>query len=190
MKPDTTWPMPNNHWGCFLGGLAFSGIFALAGAALLYWGFVVPHRRIEQSQAWVETPCEIIESKVSEGYSGATGVSSGKGSYDYTLEISYRYEFGGREYVSHRYGPTDVGDTKEGWRRDVVEALPPGTRTVCYVNPDNPEDAAISREFHANRRMIIMPIALLLIGLLGIMCVLLASVPDKNANTSKTLDSA
>jgi hypothetical protein len=178
--------MPNNNWGCFLGGLGFSGLFAVAGAAGLYWGFVKPKWDIQESQSWVETPCTVLESEVTEGYSDAHGRMSGPGSYDYSLKVAYRYEYGGREYVSRRYGVSEVGDTKEDWRRAVVEALPAGTTTVCYVNPDNPEEAAISREIHANRRMIIVPIALLLIGVLGIVCVLAASVPDKKASASKT----
>jgi hypothetical protein len=74
---------------------------------------------------------------------------------------------------------------------DVTSSRPYlSARGRCYVNPDNPEEAAISRDFHANQHMIIVPIALLLVGLLGIVYVLITSVPDKNATPPKTPDSA
>ncbi len=190
VKPEATSPMPDNNLGCVFGGLAFSGVFAVAGAALLYWGFVVPLRAIQQSQTWVETPCEILESDVTETHGSPHGSTSGVGSRDYSLKIKYRYQFHGHEYVSQHYGVTNVGDTKEGWRRDVVKALPRGTHTVCYVNPDNPEQAAISREFHANYRVVLLPIAFLLLGLLGIGCTLYARVSNKSASPPKTRGSA
>ncbi|MCA9176929.1 MAG: DUF3592 domain-containing protein [Planctomycetales bacterium] len=188
-ETDAIWPMPNNHLGCFLGGLAFSGVIALTGAAILYWGFYVPHRDIRRSQSWIETPCVILEAEVTEGYSGTAGKNAGPGSYDYGLRVRYRYDFEGQEYVSSRFAVTEVSDSREQWRREVAESIPPGANTVCFVNPDDPEEAALSREFHANYRVALVPAAFLLLGLLGTVCMLMARAPDKPTPARNRSDS-
>ena len=133
VKPEATSPMPDNNLGCLFGGLAFSGVFAVAGAALLYWGFVAPLRAIQQSQTWVETPCEILESDVTETHGSPHGSTSGVGSRDYSLKIKYRYQFHGHEYVSS----TTVSRTSAIRRRvgDATSSRPyREARTRCVTS--------------------------------------------------------
>ena len=56
------------------------------------------------------------------------------------VEVSFRYSYGGQEYTGNKYSP--IGDVA----LDGQEAYPPGHKTVCYVNPRYPDQAALVKE--------------------------------------------
>jgi uncharacterized protein DUF3592 len=105
-------------------------------SALLYFFSIAPLRRVRRAKQWREIPCVILSSSVEED-----ATDSGL----YRVLVTYRFEAGDRAYVATRYSFA-VGATA-GYRgkRTVVARLPPGTRTVCYVNPANPGDAVLER---------------------------------------------
>jgi len=60
--------------------------------------------------------------------------------------VTYQYDFAGRYYSSSRYSfsPSSATSGYRGKKR-VADRLAPGTKTICYVNPDDPRDAVIER---------------------------------------------
>jgi hypothetical protein len=105
-------------------------------AALLYFFFIGPLRRVFRSRGWLKTPCVIRDSAVEED-PAEPGV--------YRIVVRYEYEVGGRSYSSSRYD-FSTGATA-GYRRKkaIVGRLTPGTRAVCYVDPSSPHDSVIDR---------------------------------------------
>jgi len=109
----------------------------LVGGAAFYLGFFLPAYKVQCAKAWPAVPCVVISSEVkSDG--------SGKGT-TYTINIFYSYEFEGRVLKSNSYGFMGGSSTDYYGKQAVVARNPPGTRTVCYVNPDEPTEAVLVR---------------------------------------------
>lgn len=122
-----------------------------------FWAVTVdPLRLVAASADWVETPCEITSSEV-------LAVRGSKGT-NYRVAVSYRYDWPPagrpvadadigldlnerRTFESHRYDFADNASSFGVERmRATVEALPPGLRTVCFVDPADPASAVLTRE--------------------------------------------
>lgn len=116
----------------------FAVVFAAAGFAAFWFATLRPLLRFGDSAGWVETPCEILASSLER--------HTGSDSTTYRVAVRYRYTFDGRAYESDRYdfssGSTNVGVDR---MRAAVNALPPGRRAVCYVDPADPASAVLSR---------------------------------------------
>ena len=96
-----------------------------------------PVSKVLAARKWVETPCLITSSEV-QSHSGGT----------YSAEIAYSYRVDGREYVSESYS-TEEGQSSSGYdgKQALVDRYPPGTKTICYVNPQDPNNAVINRGY-------------------------------------------
>lgn len=117
-------------------GLLFIGI----GAAATWFLCIVPLMHWQAAQTWEATPCKILSSSVGS-HRGS------KGGTTYSIDIVYRYECRGAEYQSDRYN-FDMGSSSgyEG-KAAVVERYPAGTEAQCYVDPQDPSWAVLSRDF-------------------------------------------
>jgi hypothetical protein len=90
-----------------------------------------------------------------------------EGADSYTLYLKYKYEFDRKQYISDRYDFSFWDHNDEAVPRAVVSKLPPGTQTVCYVNPDNPPEAVVKREGDSSTGGLLGAIACITIGLAG-----------------------
>jgi hypothetical protein len=116
----------------------------------------------KETDRWIEIPCEIVVSAIDD--SGRTQHDGVK----YQLEIRYRYRFGETDYLGekmNRYRPVASGDPdKTG---SVQRSYPVGSKTVCFVNPDDPADAILKRDSKAALYSIWFPM-LFVVGGIGI----------------------
>ena len=155
-------PTANTNRGGLLIGLGAFGLFGvlfLMGVDALYFGHFVAQRNVTASQGWVETRCEILEAGVD--------VHSDFDHGDwYTLSVKFKYEFDRQEYISDRYDFSYGAHSDEAVLQAVVSKLPPGTQTVCYVNPDDPSEAVLKREGE-NTGTLLGAIAVITLGLVG-----------------------
>lgn len=168
---------PQLKWRNLFLGLGFFGCLFLLGAAFLYLEFIAPQRAVDAAQNWAETPCEILQSHVSEDGS--------RPSYVYSFYIQFKYTFHGQEYVSDRFDFSEVQDRDGDWIRETVAGLPPGTNTVCFVNPDDPSQAVMRRGFgpiggdSSTRYLgLIVPVGLIVFGLIGMGFTLISCLAD------------
>jgi hypothetical protein len=138
-------------------GVVFGLIFALAGTAGFVATFILPMARIVYARQWKETPCVIRASSVSS-HRGA------KGSTTHSVRVEYAYEFGGRPYVSKQYDFAQGSSGGYEGKRRAVAALPPGMKTVCYVNPRNPSEAVLVRGFQSTMWFGLMPLLFVAVG--------------------------
>lgn len=118
----------------FLFGIPFFGM----GGFFMYIGALKPLWDSMQSRGWVETPCTILTSEVGR-HSSSDGTT-------YSIDITFTYEWNGRTYESDSYGLITMASGGRSGKEEAVRENPPGARRTCWVNPDRPSQAIISRE--------------------------------------------
>ncbi|MFD0893119.1 DUF3592 domain-containing protein [Luteolibacter ambystomatis] len=140
-------------------GIAFCGVFATGGLAMI-GGMIIPAvTKKTVSSGWVETPAEVVWSRIVEHGSGEDRSTK--------PDIFYRYTFAGREYHSNRY---DLGGGFNGdsAKHDLVRSHPVGTTLLCYVNPRKPWQAIVDRNLKGSVAMFLFPIPFTLVGVGGL----------------------
>ncbi len=125
--------------GC---GALFGLPFALVGLGCLgYLGYL--GNNYLKVQSWVETPAIVRQAEVVE-HEDSDGDST------YSLEATYTYEVGGREYVSDWVGLQGGSDNIGSWHQDRYAELSPfldsGEPFRCFVNPEDPAQAILFRD--------------------------------------------
>ena len=121
--------------------LIIVGIFFLfIGAIATYQICIAPLCGFIRCQNWEQAPAVIQKSYV-HSYRGS------KGKWHYRLELSYGYLYKGKQYKSNRYDYfADHIDSQSSLRK-ITRNYPVGKGTICYVNPENPSQAVLSKEF-------------------------------------------
>lgn len=154
-KPVTGRPNPLQNAGCLIG---FFAVFLLAGLGFSAF-FAVPAWHVVQARSWTPVPCEILASRVE--------THPGKDNDTYSIEVRYRYEVGGRSYTSDRY--TFLGGSSSGFegKKRVVDRLPAGARTTCWVDPEDPSQAVLERGFTLAYLFGLLPLVFVAVGLGG-----------------------
>ena len=117
----------------------FGGIFFLAGMGIFLGLTVRPVLKWQAAQGWRDVPCTIVSSQV-----GAHTSSDGT---TYSIDITYRYEWQGRNYTSSRYSFLGGSSSGHSGKKAVVRKYPEGSTRTCYVNPDDPSEAVLTRAF-------------------------------------------
>jgi hypothetical protein len=141
--------------GCLV---LFGSIFLLAGLAAFYFLFVRPMSRYVAARSWIATPCTVLDSRVGE--------STSDDSTTYRVEISFAYSVGGGEYRSDTYDFFhDVYSSGYDGKAAVVERYPPQSRTLCYVDPEDPSQAVIDRSFKPFYLLGLLPLVFVGAGL-------------------------
>lgn len=137
-------------------------VFLLLFGGILSCFFVKSILQVVGARDWHEVSCVIVNSKVVESSSG-----DGSGT-SYRIEVLYMYEVDGRRYQSSRYEFFDLLAWTAG-KQAVVDLYPPGKRTVCYVDPNDPREAVINRGLPAGVWWGFIPALLVVIGIKGIL---------------------
>ena len=145
-----------NPKGCMA---AFFAVFLLAGAGFSLF-FVRPAMKVLAARSWQSTPCTIVSSEVRS--------HAGDDSTTYSVDVLYTYTFNGREYKSNQY--QFLGGSTGGYseKERIVRRLPPLTRTLCYVNPEEPAEAVLNRDFSPAYAFGLVPLLFVAVGLGGI----------------------
>jgi hypothetical protein len=157
-------------WGCLLWGTLFFSPIFLCGAFFLYLGFIAPYSGDRAAADWVHLPCVINSISLRRSNSDTPDSHSGTPpTHNYNIDVSYSYQYQGKEYTSERYDFNVMSDARDEWKRAVVERLPPGTETECWVDPDNPNQAVLSRVRTISTLAAIPPTVFALVGLAGLL---------------------
>ncbi|MCA9433841.1 MAG: DUF3592 domain-containing protein [Candidatus Omnitrophica bacterium] len=122
------------------GILAFIVVVGLGiGGSLVYFMIVSPYLQANEARDWVEVPCTILSSEVESHDSGD--------SITYSPHIVYRYTYEGKEYTSERYDFRGGSSSFYDRHAEVVRSYPSGSETVCWIDPENPSEAVLNRDF-------------------------------------------
>jgi hypothetical protein len=92
------------------------------------------------------------------------GSHEGDDSTTYSVDVLYEYEYGGRTYRSRRY--EFLGGSSSGYegKAAIVARYPPGSRTVCRVNPGDPTEAVLHRGFTKTYLVALVPLLFMAVG--------------------------
>lgn len=143
-------------FGGRIGMALFFSVFFLMGSGFLVGFFILPVYRMASSSGWPETPCTVIESEVwsHDSDDGTT----------YSVNILYEYKFDGTTYRSNRYTFMTGSSSGYNGKKQVVDAHPPGRKTVCYVNPDDPHEAVLDRGASTTMLFGLIPLVFVVVG--------------------------
>ena len=116
--------------------LIFLPVFVL-GAGVFFVVTLRPLCQMIDSRHWLEMPCVVESSQVVS--------HQDDDSTSYSLEVVYHYDRDDRRYTSRRYD--FVAGSWSGYHKKqaIVARYPPGRETVCFVNPNSPEQAVLYR---------------------------------------------
>lgn len=137
----------SSHQKPELPGLALLAIVTLGIGSALLAVRSATLRNVEAAKDWVAVAC-VVEASQFEA------IDEGK-----ALRLVYRYLYNGVEYRSDRLDllPGSMGDDG-AWESTLFEENPPGSHTVCYVDPNDPANAVFDREHGAasSRKLLLL----------------------------------
>jgi hypothetical protein len=177
MTPSSSPPKPDAPAKVGVMMYLFFGLFAVIGAVVSVPLFFLPAWQTISAGDWVETPCTVLESSL-ESSRGS------KGSTLYRVRIVYRYEFAGQEYTGDRYkfssGSTNIGVDS---MREAVSFHSVGSRRICWVNPLEPAESVINRDWNWELAIGLVPVVFLAVGVGGLAALFRGWNPnDKSAS--------
>ncbi|MDD2711233.1 MAG: DUF3592 domain-containing protein [Verrucomicrobiae bacterium] len=141
----------------------FFGVFLGLGLILTCPFLIHPLWKQRAAQDWPRMPCTIVSSEVKR--------HSGGDSTTYGIHIVYRYHFNNRMFQSDRYDFITGSSSGFKSKKMAVDAHPPGSQRVCYVNPVNPSEAVLRRDLHAGYLAGIIPVVFTVVGAAGLFVV-------------------
>lgn len=121
-----------------LAGLLFGGMFFGMGVLFCWLMGVNPLLQALGSKDWVEISCVIDSSEV-ESHRSSDGTT-------YSVAIRYTYQVEGRDYQSDRYNFSTASSSGHSGKAAVVARYPVGSEQICWVDPDDPSQAVLSRD--------------------------------------------
>lgn len=165
--------------GCIIGPLVF--LVAGLGFALV---FVLPAIKSLRALDWDPTECQILASSVAT-HSGDDGAT-------YSVEVTYRYEVDGVEYTGDRYRFLGGSSSGRKGKQEVVDALPPGAMTSCWVNPEDPQEAVLDRRFSWEYAFALLPLVFVVLGAAGLILALRArtAVRERGLDAKAAIEEA
>lgn len=139
--------------------LVFFSVFLLAG--LVFFGvlFVRPVLKIMQAKNWLEVPCTILSSEV-------RSYRDSDGNTQHRADIFYRYTFEGEEFRSNQHQFLAMSGDESS--RSATQRYPAGSEAVCYVNPNDPSEAVLEREFTTGLLLGLFPLLFVGVGAAGL----------------------
>lgn len=142
-------------------------IFGLFGSLFFYLFVIRTVLDVRAARGWTQTRCRIVSSQVGE-HPGSKGTT-------YSVDIVFTYRVGGRQYRSNRYD--FMGGSSSGYdeKQAVVDRYPARMRTDCYVNPANPSDAVLDRDYPSGLKFVLLTALFPLVGFGGAVGVLVGS---------------
>jgi hypothetical protein len=151
-------PSAAGRW--YLAGIGLS--LALMGGFFV-WAMWRSFERAREMSSWPEVPCVILSSEIKERRIDPNSPP------EYRVEIEYGYEFAGKartgDHSTLRGNPwTSKMDVVEKKQTD----YPAGGKTICHVNPANPDFSVLKVDSKAPGYSIWFP-SLFVVGGLGIM---------------------
>ena len=127
--------------GTDIGARIFLSLFGLpffaVGGFFMYIAALKPIGLATYSLTWEQIDCRILESGVAQHYD--------EDGYTYSVEVSFEYDWAGQTYVSNRFDFSEMRTGGQKGKRAIAARYEVGSIQRCWVNPNNPERAVISR---------------------------------------------
>ncbi len=147
---------PQRRTGCLR---LFFLPFLAAGCFFFYSVALKPLWNVWRASDWKIVPCRIVSSEVKRSGGGSDGVT-------YKVAILYAYQVDGRTFQSDRYSFFTIGSSGYSGKKEIVDQYRPWSGAICYVNPENPEEAVLERGITSALWWGLFPLPFIAIGLL------------------------
>ncbi len=116
----------------------FGSVFLSIGSIFLWISVLQPILKSYRSGEWPTVPATVVRSELEER-SDSEGTT-------YRILIEMRYVYEGKEYTGGSFNFNNVASSGRDSKMAVLRDYPVGKETICYVNPDRPEEAVLSRK--------------------------------------------
>ena len=120
----------------------FGILFGGAGTGLLGSTVIFPLAEQLNSQKWVPVAAVVSASDIS---SHTRKRSKGASYTVYKANIKYKYQYKKRIYTADRHNFFSNEYERRSEARDVLKHYPAGKKTTCFVDPENPSRAVLTR---------------------------------------------
>ena len=142
-------------------GALFFLVFFLFGIGFLYLLVIQPAIDAYRARGWQQVPCVILSSQV-RSHASSDGTT-------YSVDILYRYSVAGTSYKSNRYSFFTGSSSGYSGKEKVVNQYPVGSTSLCFVNPEDPTEAVLSKELGRELLWGLLPLLFVMVGLGGIL---------------------
>jgi hypothetical protein len=148
----------SNAGSYYLAGIGLA--VALVGAVFVYL-LGSSFFQASETREWQETPCLVIRSAVKER--SAKNITR-----EFSWNVEYNYDFGGRSYSSKFHTPRAAKwSSSKKSSEGLIRQYPENKKAICYVNPAAPSQAILKHDSKGGGYSIWFPM-LFVIGGLGI----------------------
>lgn len=130
------------YWGGFWPGvIVFGSIFAV-GILYFVFLFLLPSAEMLSSLFWREVPCTVVSSRVMPRPSGDDNLPA------LAPDVLFEYAWDGQRYRSNRFDVMEMPSSDREEVQAIVDQYPAGQDTSCYLDPDRPGEAVLTRTFY------------------------------------------
>jgi HEAT repeat protein len=138
-----------------------------ASVALSYFLLYRPVSGVLRARGWSETDCRITESQLVRSTTTNTSRPAREREQTvYGLQFRYSYVIANQEYESSRYSFLDgLMSSGTGRKSRIVRKYRSGGVVRCYVDPEDPTESVLNRNFTAEMLLGAFPLLLGLVGL-------------------------
>jgi hypothetical protein len=144
-----------------VGGKLFLSFFFLAFLAmgLVFTGLLVRQVYIDRkTYSWPKVECVVLES----------GVKDKGGNSPYEFVVHYQYQWKGQSYSSQRFKTQNQSFSNYGDAQRLAERYRESTKSVCYIDPQDPAQAILQRSSLWVGLLIFLPLIFVTVGAGGI----------------------
>ena len=144
--------------------IVLGGVFVAIGVYVWYRQ-LTPYFQVRQSISWQPVQATLLDAKVIDDWSEPGRTK--RGGIKYFIDIRYQYSFKNKNYTGTRYSFYNFcNNAADGGKlHSFVKNNPPGTKICCFVNPENPTEAVVSREKRNPLPIILLSIPCFIVGL-------------------------
>ncbi|MEX0777555.1 MAG: DUF3592 domain-containing protein [Phycisphaeraceae bacterium] len=140
--------------------ILFFAIFLVFGGLFPYLFTIRPLLKGYAARNWQPVPCTVQSSKV-KSHRSSDGTT-------YSMDVRFEYEWQGQVLQSDRFDFIDGSSSGYSHYKAQAKRYPAGSKQTCYVNPADPTQAVLSRQFNQPLWMSLLPFIFPLVGAVGL----------------------
>lgn len=148
-------------------------LFAIVGGAILWFLLLRPVMKVAAARSWAPVSCTVVESRVDASQS-----DDGGSTYKALVNATYRYG-GGEHNAPYDFSGSVYSGGYDG-KAEIVARYPVGAETTCYVNPEDPAEAVISRDLSGGYFFGLTGLFFFLPGIIGFVWALGQVLPKRS----------
>lgn len=152
-------------------------LFLIVGGTAFYYMTYRPLSAVLDASDWKPIPCTIVSSAVQRNERDKNDT--------FSVAIEYEYVFRGQRYRANRYDFVESASTNRASQLLVVDQYPVGKRVTAYVDPSDPTQAVLVREFTDEMWWGLFPLPIMVIGIFWLASTVVGSLRRRGTRPSR-----